>query len=339
MTKTYTRKYVSPSQAGLFYSDRAEYFLKYLAEHKPPPFKQTAPMAVGGAFDSHVTRALALKYFGRDDPRCAAGAEYDLEVMLDAAIQNPELDRKGLTRIGLELFKRYMATGAYGRLCAELDSADEGSITMQTQLFHAVPDTSTPSGQSLTLMGFPDLAYKRGGVQHVYDFKCNGFFSQASPLKNHVWKGTGSTETVHKGAILGKHSCGTVIDLSNVFDDNYKRQTCTYAWALLNRPTGDYEPIIVGIEQVACRPASTRWKDPTVDGVAVSNVSTRSLISVEAQEAVMGEYKHMWECITSGWVFDDLSREESDAECSRLEAVAKGLATDIDEDFNALCGR
>lgn len=327
-----TRKYISPSQAGLFYSNREEYYLKYLADNKPPPFKQTAPMGVGGAFDSHVTRALAVKYFGRDDPRCGAGAEYDLEVMLDSAIQEPSLDRTAITRIGLELFKRYMATGAYARICAELDLADEGSITMQSTLYYE-------AGDGLTLMGLPDLAFTRGGVQHVYDFKCNGFYSQASPLKNHVWKGTGSTEGVHKGAILGKHSCGTVVDLSGVFDDTYKRQTCTYAWSLVGRPLGDYEPIIVGIEQVACRPASSRWKDPTVDGVAISNVSTRSLISVEAQEAVMAEYKHMWSCITSGWVFDDLTRPESDALCSQLEATAKGLATDIDEDFNALMGR
>lgn len=329
------RRYISPSQAGLFYSDREAYYLKYLADHKPPDFKQTAPMAVGGAFDSHVTRALAVRYFGRSDPRCAAGAEYDLEIMLDSAIQNPELDRAELTRIGLELFKRYMATGAYGRLCAELDAADKGSITMQSTLYYNAP-------KGLTLMGLPDIAFKRAGIQHVYDFKVNGFFSQASPLKNHVWKGVGSAETVHKGAVLGKHSCGTVIDLSGVFDDNYKRQTSTYAWSLLGGHA--LEPIVVGIEQVACRPASSRWKDPVVirptgEQVAVSNVSTRSLISVDTQAAVMAEYTHMWDCITSGWVFDDLTREESDAECFRLESIAKGLATDIDEDFNALCGR
>ena len=326
--KTYTRKYISPSQANLFYSDRAEYFLKYLAEHKPPPFKQTAPMAVGGSFDSHLTRALAVRYFGANDPRCQT--EYNLENMLDGAIQNESLDRVAITRVGLELFKRYLATGAYNRLCLELDAAD--SITMQDTLYY-------DAGDGLTLMGKPDIAFVRGGVQHVYDAKVNGFYSQASPLKNHVWKGVGPVggESVHKAAVLGKHSCGTIVDISGYFDGKYRRQTCTYAWSLL--AATEFEPIIVGIEQVACRPASSRWKDATVDGVAVSNVSTRSLVSVEIQKAVMAEYKHMWECITTGWVFDDLSRSESDAECSRLESLAKGLGTNIDEAFNALCGR
>ena len=329
-----TREYISPSQAGLFYKDREAYYLKYLADFKPPDFKQTAPMAVGGAFDSHVTRALAVRYFGADDPRCAD--LYNLEHMLDSAIQEASLDRADITRIGLELFKKYIATGAYGRLCAELDAADEGSIRMQDRLFFNGKD-------GLTLMGLPDLTFTRGGVQHVYDFKANGFFSQASPLKGHVWKGTGLTEGVHKSAILGKHSCGTVLDLSGYFDDNYKRQTCTYAWSLLGGAALQTE-IIVGIEQVACRPASSRWKDPVVlradgTGVAVTNVSTRSLISVDVQAAVMAEYDHMWACITSGWVFDDLSREESDAECLRLENLARGLGEDVDEDFNSMIGR
>ena len=286
-------------------------------------------MAVGGAFDSHVTRALAVRYFGADDPRCST--EYNLEHMLDSAIQHEDLDRKGLTRIGLELFKRYMATGAYGRLCAELDAATD--LTMQDTLYY-------DAGNGLTLMGKPDLAFIRGGVQHVYDWKVNGFFSQASPLKGFVWKGTGggTADAVHKAAILGKHSCGTVVDLSGYFDAAYKRQTCTYAWALLAAGGQDLSSdIIVGIEQTACRPASSRWKDATLDWVAVSNVSTRSLINVETQKAVMAEYTHMWDCITSGWVFDDLSRAESDAECSRLEAIAKGLADD--PDFAMVAGR
>jgi len=322
--------YISPSQATLFYKDRSEYYLRYLCEYRPDRFAQTPAMAVGGSFDSHVTRALALRYFGRDDPRCEG--EYCLETMLDAAIE-PHLDRRELTRIGLELFKRYMATGGYGRLCAELDAASD--ICMQGRLYYNVPERV-----GLTLMGLPDVAFVRGGVQHVYDFKVNGFFSAASPLKGFVWKGTGSGSTSHKSAILGKLDCGTVVDLSGYFDTGYLRQTSTYAWALQG---GCDSPIVVGIEQTACRVASSRWKDPTVLSgdrqVAVSNVSTRSLISVEIQAAVLDEYIHMWDVINSGWIFEDLSREESDIECARLDLLAKGLVVDKDEDFNKLCGR
>lgn len=322
--------YISPSQATLFYKDREEYYLRYLCEHRPDRFAQTPAMAVGGSFDSHVTRALALRYFGREDPRCAT--EYDLSVMLDSAIE-PHLDRPALTTAGLELFKRYMATGGYGRLCAELDSGTD--IHMQGKLYYNVPNTG-----GLTLMGLPDVAFVRGGVQHVYDFKVNGFFSAASPLKGHVWKGTGSSESVHKEAILGKLDCGTIVDLSGYFDTGYLRQTSTYAWALQG---GCESPIVVGIEQTACRVASTRWKDPIVlrgaEHVAVTNVSTRSLIPVETQKAVMQEYIDMWDVINSGWIFDDVDREVSDETCARLDLLAKGLVVDKDEDFNMLCGR
>lgn len=330
-----TPTYVSPSQMNLWNSDREEYYLRYLADHRPPRTAQTAPMAVGGAFDSHVTRALAVRYFGRDDLRCGAGGEYDLDVMLESAIQGPDLDRSVLVGYGLELFKRYMATGAYDRLCAEIDASSD--LVMQSSLYYDVPGVA-----GLTLMGMPDVSFVRSGVRHVYDFKCNGFFSSASPLKHFVWRGTGGTTVVHKGAILGKHSCGTLIDLSGVFDSSYLRQTSTYAWALAGGlPKGD--GIIVGIEQLACRAASSRWKDPTVmrEGVpvAVSCVSTRRLVDVDTQAAVLREYTDMWAQISTGLIFDDVSRAESDAICARLELVGKGLVVDVDEDFNKLCGR
>ena len=322
-------KYYSPSQANMFYSNREEYYRMYLADSRVERMMQTEPMAVGGAFDAHLKRALAVRYYGADDPRCSG--EFDLEVMLDHCV-DAGLDKARLARFGRELFGAYMKSGAYGRLCSELDLADPGSLLMEQTVWWNGED-------GMVLMGKPDILFTIGGLLHVYDAKVNGFFSKtgASPLMGFVWRSEGGWP--HKRAVLGRCSSGIMVDVSGGFHPEYCRQVSVYALACGGKGGAEF---VAGIEQLACRGGGGAEIKVDRDGVGVGVVcaSSRAVISWERQLEVKAEFDFMHRCIVSGYIFEGMvgTREESDVMCARLELECVGLG-DIDSDFNLLVRR
>jgi len=56
--------YLSHSSVQLFYKNREEYFLTYIAANRPKRQGQLRPMAVGSSFDAFVKAALADRIFG-----------------------------------------------------------------------------------------------------------------------------------------------------------------------------------------------------------------------------------------------------------------------------------
>ena len=67
----------------------------------------------------------------------------------------------------------------------------------------------------------------------------------------------------------------------------------------------------------------------------------RALVARDYQTTLAGRLKRCWDAITSGHVFPDLSREDSDARCGTLDAAAVGLQTDGSsrEDYFSECTR
>lgn len=315
-------KYLSPSQASLFFSDREEYYLRYLAANRLPRLPQTEAMALGGAFDSHLKRALAKRYLSPSDARLLEGGEYDLSCMLDHAIE-PHLDRAKLTQLGRLLFDGYISSGAWERLLRDMDNMDAGTLCMEQAVYYTCPETG------LCIMGKPDIAFKRGGVGHVYDAKVNGFYSKAgaSPIKNHIWNSYDGF--AHLDAVVQRHACGTLVDVTSHFVEDYVRQISTYSWALFGRDSY----VIGGIEQLACKVVSPRArKVPTcvVGGVGVTYCSTRAVIGDVVMSRLYEEYLFMWQCLTSGYIFDGVvsSRAESDDLCVVLEGRANAVIED-----------
>ena len=321
--------YISPSQVSLFYSDREEYYMRYLSDNRLPRLPQTDAMALGGAVDSHLKRALAKRYLDPSDARLEEGGEYSLSEMLSHAIE-PHLDAERLTELGRELFSHYVESGAWERLIADMDKMDAGSLCMEQSVFYTCPTTG------MKLMGKPDIAFKRNGVGHVYDMKVNGFFSKngASPLKNHIWNSY--DHMAHKDVVQHRHACGTLVDVSGFFSPDYVRQISTYSWALFGRDS----LVIGGIEQLACKALKGNERRPprsVVSGVGVTYVSTRALIGSAVQDALFDEYLRMFRCLQSGWIFDHLSRSESDDLCATLES--RSLACIDDPEWAMVAGR
>ena len=51
-------EYLSPTSIGLWQKDRQEFYLYYLADHRPPRIAQNEPMAIGAAFDAYIKSYL-----------------------------------------------------------------------------------------------------------------------------------------------------------------------------------------------------------------------------------------------------------------------------------------
>jgi len=75
--------YLSPSALGVFEKDREQYYLKYLADNRPPRMPQTEPMAVGSAFDAFVKSYLHHSLFGNH----GKDNQYELNTIFEALHQ------------------------------------------------------------------------------------------------------------------------------------------------------------------------------------------------------------------------------------------------------------
>lgn len=334
--------FYSPSQLGMFISNRREYYLQYLCDKKAPKIPQTEPMAIGGAFDSHLKRALAVRYYGREDSRVAIGGEYDLSFMLNHAIES-HLDFDKIAGYGYALFKKYCDFGWYNRLISEIDKADPKSLMMEgvvrrvfsPQEIKAFDPNYDESLGGFELYGKPDICFTIDGVWHIYDAKVNGFFSSSSPIKGHVSKSTDGC--AHKDCILGTTTSGIVVDISGYFDSVYNRQIGCYNLCLGG--SGDY---VAGIEQISCREATSRTQESAVlmrgnTRVAITCASSRVLRPHSEAVSVMRDFAYMHDRIKRGWIFDDLSLEENNAVCRELDLQSSGFGTD--SEFDSVCGR
>ena len=91
-------------------------------------------------------------------------------------------------------------------------------------------------------------------------------------------------------------------------------QIATYAW-MLGVPVGDQD-MIVGLDQLACKPSP----DVEANRMPLIRVAQhRCRISKGWQEGLLKRYQSCWEAIQSGHIFDDMTREESDARCEVLD--------------------
>jgi len=73
---------------------------------------------------------------------------------------------------------------------------------------------------------------------------------------------------------------------------------------------------VVRMEQVACRRVKTRDLPRAKFATHVNHISSGY------QEALVARLSMAWGTITSGHIFDQMTREESDDECEMLDARA-----------------
>lgn len=283
-------KFLSPTSVSLFYKNRDKFYLKYLADNRPPREKQTRPMSVGSAFDAYIKAYLEERLFGLD--------LFDELFTTQVEAHNRDWAKEA----GKHVFDFYKSCGALKNLLKELEQAKEDPK------FEA---TVTANIDGVPLLGKPDLYFITAEEGHVIlDWKVNGYCSRSrvSPKPEYVCiRPSGKP---HKNAHLIKIG-GIMCNVNSYFetiDSHWCNQLCIYAWTLGEEVGGRF---IIGIDQVVCKPGIER---PDLR-VALH----RSRASSGYQKELMARITKAWETIQSGHIFDELSKEDSDARCSQLD--------------------
>lgn len=315
-------KYISPSALKLFEKNKEEYYLKYLADNKPPRMLQTEPMAIGSSFDGFVKSYLHYSLFGN----YGKDNEYELNTIFEAQVQ--EHNRHFAFEDGKYVFDCYHRCGALADIMTELNT----SISDPRFEFEIKDSLETKIGK-VPLLGKPDIFFVNNeGARVILDWKVNGYFSNSriSPKRGYIkcrdsWGGSEAKASrnnglAHKDAVVGNWK-GLNINLSQpleVTNMEWADQLTIYGWMLGERVGS--EELIFGIDQLVC--AKRENGKPLI---RVAN--HRSKITSAHQFLLRDRLQYAWSCIT-GHFFDDLTPEESKAKCGGIEKIATGLSQD-----------
>ena len=256
-------KYLSPTSIALWESDRENFYLSYLADHRPPKIPQTQPMSVGSAFDAFVKSELFYRLFGN----WGEGDRFKFEAIFESQVE-PH-NRAWALDAGEHVFKAYEKSGALADLVLELKQATEDprfEFKIEARVIHA-----TNLG-GVQLLGKPDLHFVSGeGNRVINDWKVNGYCGRhsVSPKPGYVncrdgWNTkiippSRTSNKPHKNAQvmrIGDIDINAAVWLEDV-DSTWARQLTIYAW-VMGEPIGSN--FIVGIDQIVSQGAAPSVK-------------------------------------------------------------------------------
>jgi hypothetical protein len=233
---------------------------------------------------------------------------------------------------GRYVFDCYRESGFYRELLTELLRAAEPprfEFTVEAVL-NGVPFLGKPDAQWVT----PEKVHK------IHDFKVNGYCSKSttSPHKSYMLcrdgykseKPSKSHNTEHKEFLATRHF-DAVVNASYMEASNtaWADQLTLYGWAL-GEGIGD-ENVVLSVHQIVAKPIPDQRPQLRVAAYSARVKSTY-------QQELASRLRACWDAVTSGHVFPDLSREDSDARCEVLDDTAAGLQSDgssLDEYFNS----
>jgi hypothetical protein len=298
--------YLSHSALCLWESDRREFYLKYLAEHRPPRIPQGSPAAAGSAFDAYVKYSLASDL----------GLEGSLDELFESQVESHNRDFG--RQAGPYILYWYRQCGAYDELLDLLRQS-----TTQPRFESTVRDVV----DGIPLLGKPDLDFKVG-YPVVFDWKVRGFCSKntTSPSKGYRLcrdANGGKPSKSHNQSHKDFRPSGplkvsqTPLEETNV---TFAEQLTMYGWLL-----GHGQPVLM-LDEIVCKPNGT----PT-PLLRVAN--HRAQVSLEFGATLLDRYRNMWYDIEAGRIFD----EDNDAICESLDKAAKSLAEEGDDFFASVC--
>ena len=320
-----TPRYLSPTSIKMFYADREQFYLQYLADNRPPRFAQTPAMSVGSAFDAYV--------------KCYLADRFDIEfVSLDEllSLQVEEANLSFATSAGEACFLAYQRSGALANLMLEIESfADPGSLAFESTVRGEVSGADT----SIPLLGKPDMHYTCSGVPVVLDWKVNGYCSSSntSPSKGYIrcldgWdhsvtkasRSHGKSHSAYQPLSLNGVTYNAAISLADINAD-WAAQTCIYSWLLGCEVGSDF---IIGIDQLACG----------AGGDLIRVATFRSMLSSSYQTELYRRAAACWEAIASadtvfiGWEGID-SADASSSKCAELDTYYLAYSGDDGDAF------
>lgn len=315
-------KSLSPSAFLLQKRDPQEYALKYLCDNRPPRSPQQMPAAVGSSFDAWVKASLQRDLFGKNvDPKSQFPAIFESQV--------EEQNRDLAWHYGLRCFESYVATGVYADLRTWMEGAKEAP-RFEFEVGATI--------DGIPLGGIPDCYFIDAVDTHVVlDWKVKGYCSKwnASPSKLYAmcrdgigWpKASRSHQQAHKNYKPIDFN-GIEIHDGWLEDGNkeYATQLAMYGW-LIGIPA-DAENVVFGIDEIVSK---SRLADNLPPLLRIAQ--HRARISPGFQERLLMDLHLLWNGIQSGWIRQDLSREESDTWFNTCQKTAIGLVMDADEDL------
>jgi len=312
-------KTLSYSSMSLWEKNPEEFYLRYLAEHRPPRLPQEPPMAVGSAFDAYVKSTLAYALFGR-----AMSSQFEFGAIFESQVepQNHDFTLKA----GKHVWRSYKLCGAYDDLLALLQKSVEPprfEFSVEGRIGDA-PFLGKPD-----LRFVPDLG--NGPFHCIFDWKVKGYCSKygASPSKGYMIcldgfnaeKPSRSHGKEHAKFLAMDHKGMTInagyLEFCNA---EYADQLSLYGW-LLGEQVGD-ENVVLGIEESVSK-FMGKGNQPRL-----RYARHRARVKAEYQRKLFDRVQRCWTAITGGHVFTDMSREDSDSRCEVLEEMSVGLATD-----------
>jgi len=309
-------KGLSPTSLHLWESDRDEFYLKYLADYKRPNPGQTDAMSVGSAFDAYVKAALHWGVYGHD-----ANGEFTEENLL--RVQVDPVCLPFARRAGDYCFKCYVRSGCFHELLRDLQASE---VDPRFEF------TLNGEAGGVPLTGKPDCWWKRG-VQKTLDWKVEGYCSAypTSPRKLYkacrdTWEPTELIKATRGGGQPKPHKDYSEIDhygnkigahwLEEV-EKKWADQIAIYSW-MLGMSVGDEETITC-IDQLACKPNPLQETTEERLFPLIRVAQHRCRISGEWQRALLERLQSCWLAIQSGYIFDDVSEDESKQRCEMLD--------------------
>lgn len=344
-------KYLSPTAIDDFGESgdmikRTEFYLKRLADHRPPRLPQTQPMSVGAAFDAFVKNYLHVKLYGNSGKIVThkikqmdgtdteiKGPEFSLDLLFQVQVE-PQ-NRKIAILDGARCLELYRSCGAMSDLLIEMQMAQGNvmfEITVEANISHECMICDVP------LLGKPDMSFVfefNGRIYRViFDWKVNGYYSKSmkSPEKGYLkcrdaWDHTicppsrGGSIVQHKDVIIrriGNMAINGALPFEQV-NKKFARQLTIYGW-VMGAPVGSNQ--IMGIEQLCGKP----WPGP--NGPLLRIASHRGMVSEKYQYELALRISEIWTSIQSGHIFDWLSRDKSDNRCAVLDDYYKAFLSD-----------
>lgn len=306
-------EYLSPSSLECAESTPTEYYLRYLADVKPPKIPQTNAMAAGSAFDAYVKSYLHEQLIGKNP-------KYELRTLFESQVESHNRNEAWI--VGAGLFSKYKDSGALAELMLQLS----GSIETPRFEFeiHGIIGASIGTAVAVPILGKPDLRFiTASGADVVYDWKVNGFYSNSPPSPT-----AGYIQLLSEGPSgwtrAGQHKDAMIHDVHgiqcnigsyfNQHDSKWATQLATYSW-LLGAEVG--AETLVGIHQLVCNRRDSRLR------IAIHC----SRISQQFQFDVLARYQRLWAKLKAQpfHFFETLTLEESQAKCAGLESQAAGI--------------
>ncbi len=321
--------YLSYSSVTLFENDTPEFVLKYLTEVRPARLAQTGPMCVGSAFDAYVKSALHAALYGKGvDPI------YELTALFEDQVESQ--NRDFAFPAGLFCFEEYKKTGSYDELLALLQqSTVDPRFECKLEGFvGGAPFLGKPDCQFV-------LDFGEGLISVILDWKVKSFCSKyaASPTKGYmicrdayppipnkkgVLKTSQSHMKAHKMYMEISHRGFPINrDWMENCSESYASQCILYSWLLGDEVGSD--ATVVCIDELVAKPQGdvTKGEYPLI---RVAN--HRSRVKPSYQADLVARVENCWKAVTSGHIFQDLPRDESDELVGILDAVGMALASD-----------